>query len=86
MVLLATPNQASSGKTRAWSTLTIENDLIALMQCPSVLSAPTSMGHFYSLNAIAAATHDEEEDVVLAATPNHASAGQLQGCLKLVGE
>ena len=32
------------------------------MQCPSVLSAPTLMGHFYSLNTmyIAGVTHDEE--------------------------
>ena len=37
----------------------IENESMALMQCPSVLSAPTSNGPFlYSKCYIAAATHD----------------------------
>ena len=49
MVLAATPNQHSSGQRRACSTSTIEIESMALMQCPSVLSAPTLMGHFYSL-------------------------------------
>ena len=52
MVLAATPNQHSSGQRQACSTSTIENESMALMQCPSVLSAPTLMGHFHTLNAI----------------------------------
>ena len=42
---------------------------MALMQCPSVLSAPTLMGHFYTLNAILRAPHTMRRvDVVLAVT------------------
>ena len=81
MVLAATPNQHSSGQRRACSTSTIDNESMALMQCPSVLSAPTLMGHFYASKCyIAAATHDEEVDVVLAATPNQASSGLRRAC------
>ena len=59
MVLEATPNQHSSGQRRACSSSSIDNESMALMPCHSVLSAPTLMGHFYSLKAIiAAATHD----------------------------
>ena len=47
-VLVATPNQASSGLIRRCSTATIEDDIMALMLCPSALSAPTLMGHFYA--------------------------------------
>ena len=43
----------------ACSTSTIDNESMALMQCPSVLSAPTLMGHFYASKCyMAAATHD----------------------------
>ena len=52
VMLAATPNQASSGRRRRCSTSTIENDVMALMPCPSLLSAPTLMGHYYSVNAI----------------------------------
>ena len=70
----ATPNKASSGKRRSCSTATIDNDIMALMLCPSALSAPTLMVHFYSLNAILQApTTMRRVDVVLAATPNLAS-------------
>ena len=48
MVLAATPYQASSGPRRDCIIAIIENESMALMQCPSVLSAPT---HFYTLNA-----------------------------------
>ena len=57
MVLAAIPNKASSGLRRACSTSTIDNDSMALMQCPSVLSAPTLMGNFYAYNAILQAPH-----------------------------
>ena len=57
VVLAATPNQHSSGLRRACSTLNIEIERMALMQWPSVLSAPTSMGHFYTLNAILQPPH-----------------------------
>ena len=60
MVLAATPNLTSSGLIPRCSTATIDIDSMALMQCPSVLSAPTLMGHFYVCNAILQAPHDEE--------------------------
>ena len=69
MVLAATPNQPSSGRLRACSTSTIEIDRMALMLCPSVLSAPTLMGHFHACNAILQPPHTiRRVDVVLAAT------------------
>ena len=68
MVLAATPNQASLGRRRACSTSIIENESIALMQCPSVLSAPTLMGHFFAYNAILQPPHTMRRvDVVLVA-------------------
>ncbi len=80
-MLAATPNQTSSGLIRRCSTATIDNESMALMQCPSSLSAPTLMGHFYSLNTILQAPHTiRREDVVLAATPNQESSGQLRAC------
>ena len=57
MVLAATPIQKSSGQRRGCSTSTIDNESMALMQCPSVLSTPTLMGHYYSLNAILQPLH-----------------------------
>ena len=60
-MLAATPNQPSSGLRRACSTSTIDNESMALMQCPSVLSAPTLMGHFYTLKAILQPPHTTEE-------------------------
>ena len=57
------------------------------MQCPSVLSAPTLLGQFYVSNARLKPPHTTSRyDEVLAALPNQASSGQLQGYLKLVGE
>ena len=41
-------------------SLSIDNESMALMQCPSALSAPTLMGYLYAYNYIAGATHDEE--------------------------
>ena len=74
VVLAATPNLASSGLIPLRSTATIDNDSMALMLCPSALSAPTLMGYFYAYNAILQAPHTMRRiDVVLAATPNHAS-------------
>ena len=73
-MLAATPNQHSSGLRRRCSTCPIENYRIALMQCPSVLSAPTSMDHFYSLNAILQPPHTiRRYDIVLATISNQAS-------------
>ncbi len=81
MVLPAAPNQHSSGQPRACSTVAIENESMALMQCPSVLSAPTLMDHFYTLKAILQPPHTtRRQDVVLAATPNQKSSGQRRGC------
>ena len=81
MVLAATPNQPSSGQRRACSTSTIENESMALMQCPFVLPAPTLMGHFYTLKAILQPPHTMGRyDVMLAATPNEASSGQRRAC------
>ena len=61
--------------------IAIENDSIALMQCPSLLSAPTVMGHFYTLNAILQPpTTMRRVDVVLVATPNLASSGLIRRC------
>ena len=53
----ATQNQASSGQRRGCGTVAIDNESMALMRCPSVLSAPTLMGYFYSLNAILQPPH-----------------------------
>ena len=81
MVPAATPNQASSGHRRRCSTAAIENGRMSLMQCPSALSAPTLMGHFYVFNAILQPPHTIRRwYVVLAATPNQASSGQRRRC------
>ena len=81
VVLAATPNQHSSGLIRRCSTATIDNDRMALMLCPSALSAPTLMGYFYAYNATLQAPHTMRRvDVVLAATPNQHSSGQSRGC------
>ena len=51
------------------------------MQCPSLLSAPTLMGHYYSLNAMLQLPHTMRRvDVVLAATPNQPSSGLIRRC------
>ena len=78
VVLAATPNLASSGLTRACSISTIDNDSMALMLCPSVLSAPTLMGYLHAYNA--APTTMRRVDVVLVATPNDASSGLGRRC------
>ena len=66
MVLAATPNHASSGQRRACSTATIDIDIMALMLCPSVLSAPTLMGYLYAYNAILRSPHTMRRvDVVI---------------------
>ena len=71
----------SSGQQRAFSTVANENDRMALMLCPSALSAPTLIHSFYSLKAILRAPHTMRRvDVVLAATPNMASSGRLRRC------
>ena len=81
MVLAATPNQHSSSQGRACSTSTIDNESMALMQCPSVLPAPTLMGHFYTLNTILQPQRTTRRyDVVLAATPNQHSSSQGRAC------
>ena len=81
MVLAATPNQASSGLRRACSTSTIEIETMALMQCPSVLSAPTLMSHFYAYNAILKVLHTiKKENGVLAVNTNQSSSGQRRAC------
>ena len=81
VVLAATPNQAQSGRLRVCSTSTIDNETMALMQCPSALSSPTLMGHYFSVNAILQVLHTiRRQDVMLAATPNQASPGRLWGC------
>ena len=81
VVLAATPNLASSGLIRRCSTATIDIEIMALMLCPSVLSATTLKGHFYTLNAILRApTTMRRVDVVLAATPNLASSGLIRRC------
>ena len=80
-MLAATPNLASSGRLRVCSTATIDNDHIYLMRCPSAISAPTLMGHFYAYNAILRKPHTlRRVDVVLAATPNQHSSGRLRVC------
>ena len=54
---------------------------MALMLCPSALSAPTLMGHFYAYNAILRSPHTMRRgDVVLAATPNQPSSGLRRRC------
>ena len=81
VVLAATPNQPSSGRWRACSTVAIDIESMALMLWPSVLSAPTLMGHFYTSKAILQPPHTTRRwDVVLAATPNQPSSGQRRGC------
>ena len=57
VVLAATSNLSSSGQPRACSTVAINNENMALKLRPSVLSAPTLMGHFYTLKAILQPTH-----------------------------
>ena len=80
-VVLAAPNHSSPGQRQGCSTVAIDNDRMALMLCPSVLSAPTLMGHFHAYNAILQAIHTmRRQDMELAATPNLASSGQRQGC------
>ena len=80
-VLAATPNQHSSGLIPRCSTATIDNDIMALMLCPSALSAPTLMGYSYAYNSILQApTTMRRVDVVLAATPNLASSGLIPRC------
>ena len=79
MCLAANPNLASSGRLRRCSTATIVVDIMALMLCPSALSAPTLMGYFYAYNAILQAPHTMRRvDVVLAATPNQPSSGLVR--------
>ena len=81
VVLAATPNQASSKPRLRCSTSSIENESMALMLFSSVLSAPTLMGHFYSLNAILQPPHMTwRNDEVLAATPNQSSSGPRLRC------
>ena len=81
MVLAATPNQHSSGLIPRCSTATIDIDIMALMLCPSALSAPTLMGYLYAYNSILRApTTMRRVDVVLAATPNLASSGLIRRC------
>ena len=81
VVLAATPNQTSSGLIRRCITSPIDIDIMALMLCPSVLSAPTLMGYLYAYNAIfQAPTTMKRVDVVLAATPNQHSSGQRRAC------
>ena len=81
VVLAATPNQVSSGHRRCCSSSTIDKESMALMQCPSVLSAPTLMGHFYSLKATLQPPHKIwRSAVVLAATPNQVSSGRRRCC------
>ena len=46
-----------SGLRRACSTSPIEIHGMALMPCPSLLSVPTLVGHFYSLNTILQPPH-----------------------------
>ena len=71
VVLAATPNQTSSGLRRGCSISTIDNDVMALMLCPSVLPTPTLMGLFYTLNAILQSQYTiRRENVVLAAFAN----------------
>ena len=75
------PNQASSGQRRRWSTSIIDNESMALMQCPSVLFAPTVMGHFYAYNDILLPPNTTRRyDVVLPATPNQPSSGLRRAC------
>ena len=81
MVLAATPNLASSGLIRRYSTSTIEIDIMALMQCPSSLSAPTLLGYLYAYYSILRApTTTRRLDVVLAATPNQHSSRLRRRC------
>ena len=81
VVLEGTPNQPSSGQPRACRTGAFKNESMALLQCPSVLSAPTSMGYFYTLNAILRMPLTRRGvDVVLPATPNQHSSGQSRAC------
>ena len=81
VVLAATPNLASSGQRRACSTSIIAIDIMALMLCPSALSAPTLMGYLHAYNSILRApTTMRRVDVVLAATPNLASSGLRRAC------
>ena len=79
VVLAATPNQVLSGQRLAYSTSTIEIDVMALMQCSSLLSTSTLMGHFYTLKAILQPPHTIRRwDVVLADT----SVSSLQSSTK----
>ena len=80
-MLAATQNLASSGLIRRCNTATIENDIMALMLCPSTLSAPTLMGYLYAYNSILRApTTMRRVDVVLVATLNLASSGLRRAC------
>ena len=81
VVLAATPKLLSSGLIRRFSTATIDNDSMALMQCPSALSAPTLMGYLYAYNSILQPpTTMRRVDVVPAATPKLLSSGLIRRC------
>ena len=81
-MLAATPNDASSRLIRRCSTSPIANDIMALMLCPSVLSAPTLMGYLYAYNYILwSPTTMRRVDVVLTTTPNQASSGLIRRCI-----
>ena len=82
VVLAATANHTSSGLRRRCSSATIAVDIMALMLCPSALSAPTLMGYLYAYNSILQppTTMRRRVDVVLAATANHTSSGLIRRC------
>ena len=80
MVLAATPNQPSSGQQRGCFIAAIDNESMALMQCPSVLSAPTLMGYLYAYISILRAPHTMRRVDVVLATPKQASSGLRRAC------
>ena len=81
MVLAVNTNQSSSGQRRACSNANIDNASMALMQCPSVLSAPTLMSHFYAYNAILKVLQTiKKENGVLAVNTNQSPSGQRRAC------
>ena len=80
MVLPATPNLTSSGLRLRCITAAIENESMALMQCPSVLSARHEWAIFTLKCYIEAATHDEEVRCGAGSHLKSAIIRQRSGC------
>ena len=83
-VLAAHLRQDSSGQLRNCSNAVhVYSSILQCRNFHSTLSAPTLMGHFYSLNVKLQTLHTMRRvDVVLVATPNQVSSGLIREAAK----